>query len=86
MPDRKIVSEAFKVEVGSMEFRKSDHHNWDRFSKEFVFHVDERQRAVDFVKRIKQAKIEQERKMRHELDLRMLAVRGNDREFQAFGK
>ena len=41
---------------------------------------------MDFVKSIKQAKIEQERKMRQELDLRLMAVRGNDREFQAFGK
>ena len=42
MPDRKIVSEAFKVEMDCMEFRRSEHQNWDRFSKEFVFHVNEK--------------------------------------------
>ena len=44
MPDRKIVKDAFKVTIDRMEFREEEHHDWDRFSKEFVFNVDENQR------------------------------------------
>ena len=44
MPDKSIVNAAFKAEIDSMEFRMKEGHTWDRFSKEFVFHVDQKQR------------------------------------------
>lgn len=77
---------AFKVEIDSMEFRQNEHHNWDRFSKEFVFLVDEKKRIKEYVLGIKNAKLEQERKMRKELDLRLMSLKSQDREFHIFGK
>ena len=86
MPDRNIVNAAFKANPRSMEFRIDESHNWNRFGMDFVFHIDDKETINEYVLGIKQAKIDQERKMRRELDLRVMALKINDQEFQAFGK
>ena len=81
MPDKNIVEEAFKVEVNSMEFKQNERNDWDRVSKDFVYHIDENKKIRNFVRGIKSAKLEQERTMRQELDLRLMSIKVSDREF-----
>ena len=55
--------------------------NWNRFGLDFVFHIEDKETINEYVLGIKQAKIDQERKMRRELDLRVMALKINDQEF-----
>ena len=64
LPDKNIVMKAFQAHPRSMEFRNDESHNWFRFGLDFVFQVSDKETVNEFVQGIKDAKIQQERKMR----------------------
>lgn len=86
MPDENIIKQAFHYEPESMMFNSSGKHDWLQFGSDFVFNVDEKAQIKKYVAGIKEAKIKQERKMRQELDLRIMGLKANERDFQSFGK
>lgn len=86
LPDKSIVMRAFRASPKYMEFRNDESHNWGRFGADFIFHVEDKETISEFVRGIKFAKVEQERKMRQDLDLRIMSLKGSEREYQVFGK
>ena len=86
-PDTNIVYRAYSYDtslVDGMTFREDDSHSWDIISQDFVLGVGN-QRIREFLRIVHGAKIETERKMRFQLDLKILNAK-NDRLSHLLGK
>lgn len=86
-PDTNIVKRAYKYDtslVDGMNFKDDFSHNWGVITQDFVI-GNSNHRIKEFLSIVHAAKIETERKMRFQLDLKILNSR-NSRLTQVLGK